>query len=43
MHRGRIVERGETARVLRDPRDEYTVRLLDAVPMPRRPAPVRPS
>jgi peptide/nickel transport system ATP-binding protein len=43
MHRGRIVERGETARVLRDPRDEYTVRLLDAVPMPRRPAPVPPS
>lgn len=36
LNQGRVVERGETADVLRNPRDEYTVRLLDAVPNPAR-------
>ena len=34
LHQGRIVEQGPTAQVLRHPEDEYTVRLLDAVPNP---------
>jgi oligopeptide transport system ATP-binding protein len=34
MERGRIVEQGETARVLDAPQDEYTQRLLDALPRP---------
>lgn len=36
LHNGKVVERGATAEVLRNPQDEYTVRLLDAVPNPRR-------
>lgn len=36
LNRGRVVERGETAQVLRHPEDPYTVELLDAVPNPAR-------
>ncbi|GMA27751.1 ABC transporter ATP-binding protein [Arenivirga flava] len=36
LNQGRVVERGATDEVLRAPGDEYTVRLLDAVPDPRR-------
>ena len=36
LNHGRIVERGGTADVLRDPKDEYTIRLLDAIPNPKR-------
>ncbi|MET0955253.1 MAG: ABC transporter ATP-binding protein [Cryobacterium sp.] len=36
LHNGRVVERGVTADVLRNPQDEYTIRLLEAVPNPRR-------
>jgi ABC-type oligopeptide transport system ATPase subunit len=32
MSRGKIVEIGQTARVLADPRDPYTAALIDAVP-----------
>jgi oligopeptide transport system ATP-binding protein len=32
LHRGRVVERGATAAVLDDPRDEYTQRLRASVP-----------
>ncbi|WP_109208787.1 MULTISPECIES: ABC transporter ATP-binding protein [Microbacterium] len=32
MQRGRIVEQGATAQVLGDPREEYTRRLIDAIP-----------
>ncbi|MEB2526604.1 ABC transporter ATP-binding protein [Kocuria rosea] len=32
MHRGRIVEAGPSARVLEDPQDEYTRRLVQAAP-----------
>ncbi|TDE99055.1 ABC transporter ATP-binding protein [Occultella glacieicola] len=38
LNRGRVVERGETAQVLRFPEDDYTVELLDAVPQPGRAA-----
>ncbi|CAM3669980.1 ABC transporter ATP-binding protein [Occultella aeris] len=38
LNRGRVVERGETAQVLRFPEDAYTVELLDAVPQPGRAA-----
>jgi ABC-type glutathione transport system ATPase component len=34
LHRGRVVEQGDTATVLRAPQDPYTRRLLDAVPVP---------
>lgn len=34
MRRGRVVERGGTERVLRDPRHPYTRLLLDSVPAP---------
>jgi peptide/nickel transport system ATP-binding protein len=34
LHRGRIVESGETVDVLRHPKDPYTVALLDAIPNP---------
>jgi peptide/nickel transport system ATP-binding protein len=34
MWRGRVVERGPTARVLDDPRDDYTKRLRASVPRP---------
>jgi oligopeptide transport system ATP-binding protein len=34
MWRGRVVERGPTARVLDDPQDEYTKILRASVPRP---------
>jgi ABC-type glutathione transport system ATPase component len=34
LHRGLVAEQGATADVLRAPRDPYTRRLLDAVPVP---------
>ncbi|MFD2796325.1 ABC transporter ATP-binding protein [Promicromonospora vindobonensis] len=34
LHRGRVVEQGETAQVLGDPRHDYTRSLLAAVPRP---------
>jgi ABC-type glutathione transport system ATPase component len=34
LHRGRVVERGPTARVLDDPQDAYTKRLRASVPRP---------
>jgi peptide/nickel transport system ATP-binding protein len=34
LHQGRVVERGRTAQVLRQPQDPYTIRLLEAVPNP---------
>jgi len=34
LHQGRVVERGETSEVLRHPRDQYTIRLLEAIPNP---------
>ncbi len=34
MWRGRVVERGETARILDDPQDDYTKRLRASVPRP---------
>ncbi|WP_159792672.1 ABC transporter ATP-binding protein [Puerhibacterium puerhi] len=36
LHHGRVVESGGTAQVLRFPEDEYTTRLLDAIPQPAR-------
>jgi len=36
LNHGRVVERGDTAEVLQHPQDEYTARLLDAIPNPRR-------
>jgi peptide/nickel transport system ATP-binding protein len=36
MNDGSVVEEGNTAEVLQHPRHEYTVRLLDAVPVPGR-------
>jgi peptide/nickel transport system ATP-binding protein len=35
LHDGVIVERGNTADVLRNPTDDYTIKLLDAIPNPR--------
>jgi peptide/nickel transport system ATP-binding protein len=32
MHRGRVVESGPTDRVLANPSDAYTIKLLDSVP-----------
>jgi peptide/nickel transport system ATP-binding protein len=34
LNSGRVVERGPTKQVLQHPRDDYTTRLLDAVPNP---------
>jgi ABC-type glutathione transport system ATPase component len=34
LHHGRVVERGPTRQVLRQPQDPYTIQLLDAVPNP---------
>ncbi|MFG3292080.1 dipeptide ABC transporter ATP-binding protein [Streptomyces sp. NPDC048179] len=34
LHRGRIVEEGATGRVLGDPQDDYTRRLVAALPVP---------
>ena len=36
LHRGRVVESGDTAQVLRFPTDDYTIRLLDSIPQPAR-------
>jgi len=36
LNSGRVVERGATAEVLRNPTDDYTIRLLDAIPNPVR-------
>jgi peptide/nickel transport system ATP-binding protein len=38
LHKGRVVESGETTAVLRHPKDEYTTQLLDAIPHPFAPA-----
>ena len=32
LNKGHVVERGETAQVLQHPTDDYTIRLLDAIP-----------
>jgi oligopeptide transport system ATP-binding protein len=34
MHRGRVVERGPTGRIVEDPQEEYTKRLIASVPRP---------
>jgi peptide/nickel transport system ATP-binding protein len=34
LHEGRVVEQGPTVDVLRDPKDDYTRALLDALPTP---------
>ncbi|WP_211229220.1 ABC transporter ATP-binding protein [Nakamurella lactea] len=34
LHEGKLVERGNTKRVLQNPQDAYTVQLLDAIPNP---------
>jgi len=36
LNHGRVVERGDTAEVLQNPQDEYTARLLDSIPNPRK-------
>ena len=36
LNQGAVVESGNTADVLRNPQDEYTMRLLDAIPNPRK-------
>jgi peptide/nickel transport system ATP-binding protein len=36
LNQGAVVERGNTADVLRHPTDAYTIRLLDAIPNPRK-------
>ncbi|POH66136.1 MULTISPECIES: ABC transporter ATP-binding protein [Cryobacterium] len=36
LNGGAVVETGNTADVLRNPQDEYTIRLLDAIPNPRK-------
>ncbi|MGY4857438.1 ABC transporter ATP-binding protein [Cryobacterium sp. AP23] len=36
LNHGAVVERGITADVLRNPQDDYTIRLLDAIPNPRK-------
>jgi peptide/nickel transport system ATP-binding protein len=35
LNRGRVVERGETKQVLQHPKDEYTIKLLDAIANPQ--------
>ncbi|MDN5979821.1 hypothetical protein [Bifidobacterium mongoliense] len=32
LNHGTVVERGATAEVLQHPKDDYTIRLLDAIP-----------
>lgn len=36
LHHGRVVEHGPTSQIMRDPQDEYTTELLDAIPNPAR-------
>ena len=36
LNQGSVVERGDTADVLRHPHDEYTIKLLDSIPNPRK-------
>jgi peptide/nickel transport system ATP-binding protein len=36
LNGGAVVETGNTADVLRNPQDDYTIRLLDAIPNPRK-------
>ena len=36
LNGGAVVERGVTADVLQNPQDDYTIRLLDAIPNPRK-------
>jgi len=36
LNHGAVVERGNTAQVLQNPQDDYTIRLLDAIPNPRK-------
>jgi peptide/nickel transport system ATP-binding protein len=36
LNGGAVVETGKTADVLRNPQDDYTIRLLDAIPNPRK-------
>jgi peptide/nickel transport system ATP-binding protein len=36
LNKGQVVEAGNTAAVLQNPKDEYTIRLLDAIPNPGR-------
>ena len=36
LNQGAVVERGDTAEVLRHPTDEYTIKLLDSIPNPRK-------
>jgi len=36
LNQGAVVESGNTADVLRNPQDDYTMRLLDAIPNPRK-------
>lgn len=43
LHDGRVVESGPTAEVMRHPQDEYTIRLLDAIPDPARVHGARPD
>ncbi len=35
LNKGSVVEEGRTATVLQNPQDDYTIRLLDAIPAPR--------
>lgn len=36
LHHGRVVEHGPTSQIMRDPQDQYTTKLLDAIPNPAR-------
>jgi peptide/nickel transport system ATP-binding protein len=36
LNKGSVVESGQTADVLRHPKDDYTIKLLDAIPSPAR-------
>jgi len=36
LNQGAVVERGATAEVLQHPQDEYTIKLLDSIPNPRK-------
>jgi peptide/nickel transport system ATP-binding protein len=34
LNNGRVVEQGQTLKVIRDPSDAYTRKLIDAIPNP---------